>query len=96
VNAYNLEIARKRARTFIEHAIDLLTNHTVNPQYPGIVFALGGDMMAGDIHEELMTTNEREVMPTFVYIYEVLVWCIDTLADHYQRVFHPVRDRKSR
>jgi hypothetical protein len=44
VNAYNLEIARKRARTFIEHAIDLLTNHTVNPQYPGIVFALGGDM----------------------------------------------------
>jgi hypothetical protein len=48
VNAYNLEIARKRARTFIEHAIDLLTNHTVNPQYPGIVFALGGDMFSGD------------------------------------------------
>jgi predicted phosphodiesterase len=89
VNAYNLEIARKRARTLIEHTIDLLTNHMVNPQYPGIVFALGGDMFSGDIHEELMATNEKEVMPTFIDIYEVLVWCIETLADQYKRVFVP-------
>jgi hypothetical protein len=86
---YNLEIARKRARTFIEHAIDLLTNHMVNPQYPGIVFALGGDLFSGDIHEELIATNEREVMPTSIDVFEVLTWCINTLADHYGRVFIP-------
>jgi predicted phosphodiesterase len=87
VNAYNLEIARRRARTLIEHTIDLLTNHMVNPQYPSIVFALGGDMFSGDIHEEFMVTNEREVIPTFLDVFEVLVWCIETLADQYKRVF---------
>jgi hypothetical protein len=82
VNAYNLGIARKRARIFIEHTIDLLTSHTISLQYPGIVFALGGDMFSSGIHEELMATDEREIMPIFVDVFEVLVWCIKMLVDH--------------
>jgi len=58
-----MKIAHKRAKKMIEVAIDLLNNHMVNPKYPGIVFALGGDMVSGDIHEELMATNDAEIMP---------------------------------
>jgi hypothetical protein len=36
-----------------------------------------------------MVTNEREIMPTFVDLFEVLVWCIKTLVDQYKRVFIP-------
>jgi hypothetical protein len=89
VNEYNLEIAHRRARRLIETAINLLNNHMVNPTYPGIVFALGGDLVSGDIHEELMATNEVEIMPTVLDLFGVLCWCIETLADRFGKVFVP-------
>lgn len=89
VNEYGLKTAHDRAKRMINNTIDLLNNHMVNPSYPGVVFALGGDMITGDIHEELVATNEREVMPTVVDLWGVLAWCIETLADKFGRVFVP-------
>lgn len=89
VNEYNIDIAHARARLLIERTIDLLTNHMVNPTYPGIVFALGGDMVSGDIHEELLRTNELDIMPTVIDLVGVLRWCILQLADRFGRVFIP-------
>ncbi|MDE1943548.1 MAG: hypothetical protein KGI47_10470 [Betaproteobacteria bacterium] len=89
VNEYNLEIAHRRARRLIETTISLLKHHMVNPDYPGIVFALGGDMVSGDIHEELMATNEVEIMPVVLDLFGVLCWCIETLVDHFGRAFVP-------
>lgn len=89
VNEYNLGVAHRRARTLIEKTVDLLRNHMVSPNYPGIVFALGGDLMSGDIHEELSETNEAPVMPALVDLFGVLTWCISTLADEFGNVFVP-------
>jgi hypothetical protein len=89
VNQYNITISQQRARALIETAIDLLNNHLKNPEYPGIVFALGGDMVSGDIHEELMATNEVEIMPTVLDLFGVLTWCITTLANQFGKVFVP-------
>ena len=89
INAYNVDIAHARAQLLIERTIDLLTNHMVNPTYPGIVFALGGDMVSGDIHEELLRTNELDIMPTVIDLVGVLRWCIVQLADQFGRVFIP-------
>ena len=89
VNEYSIKIAHERAKRLINNAMDLLDNHMVNPNYPGIVFALGGDMVSGNIHEELAKTNELEIMPTVLDVAGVLVWCIKTLADRYGRVFVP-------
>ena len=89
VNEFSLEIAHQRAQTMIANAIDLLNSHMVNPNYPGIVFALGGDMVSGDIHEELLATNEAEIMPVVLDLWGVLVWCVQTLADKFGRVFVP-------
>jgi hypothetical protein len=89
VNEYDLAIAQKRAKLLIERAIDLLNNHVVNPQYPGIVFVLGGDMVSGDIHEELSATNEQEIMPVVLDLVGVLIWCIKTLADQFGQVYVP-------
>lgn len=89
VNEFNLKIAHARARNLITQTIDLLDNHMVNPSYPGIVFALGGDMMSGFIHPELVETNEVNVMAALVDLFGVMAWCIDTLADRFGRVFVP-------
>jgi hypothetical protein len=89
VNEYNLEIAQQRARAMIETAIDLCFNHLKTPKYPGIVFILGGDMFSGNIHTELATTNDMELMPAVLDIWAVLVWCIEQLADKFGKVFVP-------
>jgi len=89
VNEYDLSIANERVRRVINNTIDLLTNHMVNPDYPGIVFALGGDMVSGDIHDELVATNETEIMPVVLELWGVLIWCIETLAEHFGKVFVP-------
>jgi hypothetical protein len=89
VNEYNLEIAQERARAFINTSIDLLKNRFNNPKYEGVVFALGGDMFSGNIHEELATTNDMEVMPCVLDLWGTLVWCIDVLANEFGKVFVP-------
>jgi len=89
VNKFDLEIAKTRCRNLVNTAIGLLTSEFTDPDYPGIVFALGGDMITGDIHEELSKTNDAPIMPTVVDLFENLIWCISTLADRFGRVYVP-------
>jgi hypothetical protein len=89
VNTYNMAIARDRLRTMVDVACDLLFNHIAQPRYPGIVLALGGDMVTGDIHEELSATNEKEIMPVVLDLWSSLAWVIETLADKFGHVFVP-------
>jgi hypothetical protein len=83
VNEYNREIAKRRARAFVENTISILTEHMVNPKYPGLVLCLGGDMVSGDIHEELTATNEEPIMSSVLDLYGVLAWAIG----EFERVF---------
>lgn len=89
VNEYNLEIAHSRLTALIETSIDLLTNHMVNPKYPGIVFALGGDMVSGNIHEELSETNDAPIMPVVLDLVDHLYLAIKRLKEVFGRVFLP-------
>ena len=90
VNQFNVAIAHERLRTMVEVAVDLLRNHISSKGgYPGIVFALGGDMVSGDIHEELMATNEAEIMKIVIDLWGALVWAIKALVDEFGKVFIP-------
>ena len=89
VNSYDIGIAQARAQALIERTITLLRDHVVCPDYPGIVFALGGDMLSGDIHDELVRTNALESMPTLLDLLGVMIWAIKTLADEFGKVFIP-------
>jgi hypothetical protein len=87
VNQYNVAIAQQRLRTAVEVTIDLLRNHVNGGKYPGIVLALGGDMVSGDIHEELTATNEAEMMPVLVDLWGALAWAIETLVAEFGNLF---------
>ena len=89
-NAYNIKICKKRARTTVSSAVDLLFNHVVNPKYPGIVLALGGDMFSGDdLHEEITETNETPILMAVVQMLDVMIWCLDALLDKFNNIFLP-------
>lgn len=89
INEFNLAIAHARLKLLVERTIDLCFNHMTNPLYPGIIINLGGDMLSGDIHEELTETNELPVMATLFDLFDKLVWAIGAMADRFGNVFLP-------
>lgn len=89
INEYNVTIARQRLRRLVAKTIELLTTHRVNPNYPGIVINLGGDMVSGDIHEELAETNELPSGPILLDITANLIWALEAMADKFGKVFVP-------
>ncbi len=89
VNEFNLSIAHKRMRYTVDTAIHLLKILDSDLNYPGIVVPLGGDMISGDIHEELATTNAMPTMPTVFDLMEQLIAAISLLADTFGYVFCP-------
>jgi hypothetical protein len=89
VNEYNLEIAQRRARRLVEKTVMLLDSYEVRPEYPGVVVNLGGDMLTGDIHDELSETNDAPNMVALLDLFGVLKWSLSTLADRYGNVFVP-------
>ena len=89
LNNFNKKISQSRLKSTVETAIALCHNHMVNPKYPGIVLALGGDMMAGSIHDELIESNDGTNIDHVLDLFDQLVWTISTLADKFGKVFVP-------
>lgn len=89
VNSYNLSIARTRLHAVVDSTVSLLRIIDPPNKYPGIVVALGGDMISGDIHEELAESNEMHSIPTVLDLLEHLIGALNMLADTYGAVFVP-------
>lgn len=89
VNEFDLKIAHQRLRHTVETAIRLTKILDAEMRYPGIVVPLGGDMISGDIHDELVATNELPSIPAVLDLAEHLESAIGLLADTYGKVFLP-------
>lgn len=89
VNRFNVSIARRRLKDTVDAAV--LLSRIISPKldYPGIVVPLGGDMVSGNIHDELAATNEFNTMPTILDLWEHLASAITHLADTFGAVFLP-------
>lgn len=89
VNKYNTQIAHERLQAALTGAFTLLDIISPSNDYPGIVIPLGGDMVSGDIHEELAESNEMHTIPTVLDLHTQLVGLISAAADRYGAVFCP-------
>lgn len=59
-NGFNLAIARARLRQTAEVAVTLLRSHMAHPHYEGLLLLLGGDIISGGLHDELVQTDVPE------------------------------------
>lgn len=57
LNSYSPDIARNRLARVFQTWADLLTHHWAGPPPERIILILGGDLISGEIHEELAKTN---------------------------------------
>lgn len=88
-NQYNIAIMKRRFEYTLKTGIHLLHILDKDMRYPGLVMPLGGDMISGNIHDELMATNELQTMPTLLEMHEMLVKGITLMADQFGSVFLP-------
>ena len=89
VNEFNMGVAQRRVKTLVEKIIDLSFNHQVNPHYPGIVVCLGGDMVSGLIHDELIETMEGPFAEQIKETFSMIAAAIKALAERFGKVFVP-------
>jgi hypothetical protein len=89
VNEYNMAIAKARLHAVGEGAIRLLTIISPEFKYPGIVLVLGGDLVNGNLREESTATNEVNIMPVVLTLYEQIGSLIEMLVEKFGRIFLP-------
>jgi len=88
VNSYNREIAVKRIQTVFNNSLDLLTRKLKN-KYAGCIVALGGDLLSGNIHEELAETNEATILESILVLTDVLEAGLRSMADSFGSLYVP-------
>lgn len=89
-NAYSRDIAEMRMTRYFEQAVRLTRDYLAGMTYDGFVLMLGGDLISGDIHDELAQTNEAQTLDTVLHWSGRLAAGIELLADEYQKVHVPV------
>lgn len=89
-NRYDRDIARLRLHATAASFVKITRDYWSGIDYPGAVVALGGDMFAGDIHDELTITNEDTILGSLDYWIDELAAVILMLADEFGRLHVPV------
>ncbi len=91
MNEFNADICERRVKRLVERTVDLAFNHMGKgtTKYPGIVVMLGGDMISGAIHEELLATDDRSANQGVVEVAGILSTALTELRKRFGRVFIP-------
>ncbi|WBA79571.1 hypothetical protein [Endozoicomonas sp. GU-1] len=90
VNAYNRQIAQMRLETFFRNVIRLDRDYMKGVNTQGLILALGGDLVSGNIHEELAQSNDAHQMDTALYWSAQLAAGIELLSKHFDKIHIPV------
>lgn len=72
-NKYDIGVAEQRTQRFFSKTVEMARNYFAGVKYDGIVLALGGDIVSGDIHDELAQTNALST-------HETILWAIPRLS----------------
>lgn len=86
VNEFNLQVARERYELLITKTIDITRWHAGRKKASRIVYLRGGDMISGDIHEELRETNAAMSIPQVVDLVENEVAGLQALRSVFDRI----------
>jgi hypothetical protein len=85
-NSYNMKIACKRLERYFQSAVKLGTEHWTGPPPDSIFLVLGGDLVSGEIHEELAKTNDLQAIPAVRVLAEALAAGLQLLRDSFPAI----------
>lgn len=89
LNAYSIDIAGERIRTFFRNVAKLTKIQRAGCKIDRLVLFLGGDLMTGYIHEELQETNGLSPTETVLWLQDQIASGITFLNDHFSEIVIP-------
>jgi len=90
LNEFNHKIALERVDRLVNGTINLLRNYGGRaPSYPGIYVCLGGDILSGGIHDDLVETNWAPAVGQAFEAHAVIAGGILRMADEFGQVHVP-------
>lgn len=87
VNFYDLDVCRARLRQLFDATIRILPRWASDCTLTGIFVALNGDLISGDIHDELRRTNALTSNEQVWFVADELAAGLQKLADAFGNVF---------
>lgn len=87
VNGFSSEISRRRVRRFFERTILLCDEYLAGVDYPGITVPVSGDLVTGNIHDELRETNDQRILPTVLDCAEMIAAGLIMLRERFGKVY---------
>ena len=85
-NSFNYEIAQKRVRELTNKTIDWTKMHRHMYNVDELVIVATGDLISGDIHDELIRTNEFSVPEQCVKAATLLSKMTNEFSSHFKKV----------
>lgn len=86
LNAYSREIAYGRLERAFTGAVKVARDYLSGVDIGGVVVLWGGDIVSGEIHDELTESNEATTVETLVHWLEPLTAGVELLASEFGRV----------
>lgn len=78
-NSYDRAIARRRLERLFQSVVSLATTHWSGPPPSVIYVILGGDLVSGEIHDELAKTNDLLAIPAVRDVSACIIAGLDLL-----------------
>jgi hypothetical protein len=86
INEFNRRVARQRVHTLFHAVNDLCFHHMTNPDYPGAVVTILGDMITGCIHDDLALTNEGPLTISLVEVENHIIALLKGWAEKFKKL----------
>ena len=87
LNKFDLDICRARLRRLFTAAIEILPRWAADCKLEGLYVALNGDLVSGEIHDELRRTNAITAMEQVWFVADELAAGLLKLAEQFGKVY---------
>lgn len=85
-NEFNIDIAKRRVEKLTNGFVDLYCSHLSNYKYDALHLFYNGDIINGDIHEELKMYNEFPSIAQAKVATDLICSQVETLASKFPRI----------
>jgi len=89
INAYDMDIMNRRLDMLFQKTLELVEIRRTSLYIPNLIIAEEGDMLSGDIHDELSITNVENMMLLAVRTAYMLSQGIAYLSPHFETIDVP-------
>lgn len=89
LNRFNLAIAEQRIAAFFRNVVKLTEVQRHGTRIDKLVLVLGGDMMSGYIHDELVETNQLSPTQTILWLQDHIAGGVEMLSKHFSEIVVP-------